>query len=208
VKKKIAAMVSTILFGAGLVTPALAADTVYVVKKGDTLTKIAALYGTTVKSIVQENHLSNPNYIVVGQKLLIPSSISTKQRAVVATAESLVGKYPYVWGGHSPADGGFDCSGFIEYVYKQNGITLPREAHDQAYVGTPVPANQLQPGDLVFFKNTYPNSFPNKVTHVSIYLGNNRMAYASSSRNTVIVTTLWGNPYWESHYWGAKRVIK
>lgn len=230
-RKLVPVFTSSTVLVFGLSTAALAdTSTVYTVKKGDTLYKIATWYGTTVQRIAQENHIANPDYILVGQQLHIPTSTqpaakgvgsipATNQSAagvgrsagtaqdVVKTAKSLLGKYPYVWGGSSPADGGFDCSGFVQYVYGKNGIALPRSAHDQAKVGTPVAANALQPGDLVFFVGTYQNQYANNVTHVAIYVGNNQMIEESSARNTAIITKLWGNPYWESHYWGAKRVI-
>ena len=76
--------------------------------------------------------------------------------------------YPYVWGGTTPA--GFDCSGFVQYVYKQFGYTLNRIACDQALNGVAVDINALQPGDVLCF---YSGS--NYIGHVGIYIGDNKL---------------------------------
>ncbi|WP_407311972.1 C40 family peptidase [Desulfosporosinus sp. SB140] len=73
-----------------------------------------------------------------------------KANAIIATAEKYIGA-PYLWGGESPK--GFDCSGFVQYVFAQNGISLPRVSSDQANIGTPINFNALEPGDLIFFIN-------------------------------------------------------
>jgi peptidoglycan DL-endopeptidase CwlO len=123
---------------------------------------------------------------------------SSKANAIVATAEKYLGT-PYQWGGNSPATG-FDCSGFVEYVFAQNGITLPRISRDQYTVGTPVDFSNLQPGDLIFF------SVANNgiVDHDGIYIGNNQFINSSSSKGVTIYPI---GPYWKSVYLGAKRVF-
>jgi len=72
-----------------------------------------------------------------------------KVNAIISTAKKYM-DVPYLWGGTSPATG-FDCSGYVQYVFAKNGISLPRVSRDQNTVGTPVAFNNLQPGDLVFF---------------------------------------------------------
>ena len=90
---------------------------------------------------------------------------------VVADARRYLGT-PYVWGGESPT--GFDCSGLVQYVYRQVGVTLPRTTYTQVKVGAPVPSlTQAQPGDLVFFAGSDgTNTSPG---HVGIYIGNGQM---------------------------------
>lgn len=125
------------------------------------------------------------------------SSIPSKASAVISTSKQYIG-VNYVYGGTTPA--GFDCSGFVRYVFAQNGISLPRVSRDQFRVGTSVSRSNLQPGDLVFFslaKNGV-------VDHEGIYVGNNQFINASSSKGVTIYTL---GPYWQSAYVGAKRVF-
>ena len=120
--------------------------------------------------------------------------------SVVATAKQLMG-IPYVWGGTSTR--GFDCSGFVQYVYKQYGITLNRTANSQMSNGYYVSANDLQPGDLVFFFGTYSTS---GASHVGIYIGNGQFIHASSGSGCVVISSLWSN-YYSNHYYGARRIF-
>ena len=107
---------------------------------------------------------------------------------------------PYVWAGRSP--GGFDCSGFITFVFDQLGYGLPRMADGQYEVGIPVPRQALRPGDLVFFETYEPGP-----SHVGIYLGNEQFIHASSGAGYVTVTPM-SNPYHRDRYLGARRIIK
>nr|WP_283246013.1 cell wall-binding repeat-containing protein [Bacillus suaedae] len=116
----------------------------------------------------------------------------------MSTANSLIGT-PYRWGGTSPS--GFDCSGFMSYVFNKAGVSLPRTTIDQYKAGTFVSKTDLQPGDAVFFKNTYRQG----ISHAGIYVGDNHFIHASSSG---VVKTSLNNPYWSPKYHGAKRYIK
>ncbi|TCL37195.1 cell wall-associated NlpC family hydrolase [Anaerospora hongkongensis] len=117
---------------------------------------------------------------------------------IILTAQRYQG-VPYVWGGTSP--GGFDCSGFTQYVFALNGVNLPRTADVQFEVGIPVRYGQLQPGDLVFFSTYEPGP-----SHNGIYLGSGRFISASSSRGVAIDRL--DSDYWSSRYLGARRVIR
>lgn len=121
-----------------------------------------------------------------------------KVQAILTTAKQYIG-VKYQWGGTSP-DTGFDCSGYVSYVFAQNGITLPRISRDQYTVGAPVAFENLQPGDLVFF------SFAGNgvVDHDGIYLGDGQFINASSSKGVTIYVI---GPYWKSHFVGARRVL-
>ncbi|KJR47963.1 cell wall lytic activity [Desulfosporosinus sp. I2] len=125
------------------------------------------------------------------------TSQSGKASAIIATSQQYIG-VKYVFGGTTPA--GFDCSGFVQYVFAKNGISLPRVSRDQYKVGTSVSFSNLQPGDLVFFslgKNGV-------VDHDGIYIGNGQFINAASSKGVTIYTL---GTYWKSAYVGAKRVL-
>jgi cell wall-associated NlpC family hydrolase len=98
----------------------------------------------------------------------------------------------YVWGGATPD--GFDCSGLVMYVYAQLGVQLPHFAAAQYALGQPVPRDQLQPGDLVFFDG---------LDHVGIYIGGGQLVHAPQTGDVVKITPLsaFGN-----RYVGARRI--
>jgi cell wall-associated NlpC family hydrolase len=115
---------------------------------------------------------------------------------VVSIALQYLG-VPYVWGGASPD--GFDCSGLVQYVFGQLGISLPHNTvaqwHDPDAV--PVPQDQLRPGDLLFF---------NRLDHVGIYLGNGLMVDAPHTGANVRIDSL-GEGWFASRYDGARRIV-
>ncbi|MET0786204.1 MAG: C40 family peptidase [Paenisporosarcina sp.] len=118
---------------------------------------------------------------------------------LVSTANKVMGT-KYVWGGTSPK--GFDCSGFIGYVYKKNGVSLPRTTASMKTVGTSISKKNLKAGDLVFF-----NTSGKGVSHAGIYIGKGKFVHSSSSKG-VSVAKLNDPYYWGSKYMGAKRVAK
>ena len=124
-----------------------------------------------------------------------------KRRAaeVIAMATKFLG-VPYTWAGASP--GGFDCSGFVYYLYAKVGVHLPRMADSQFTAGHPVKRNELLPGDLVFFSTYEPGA-----SHCGIYLGNNQFIHASSGAGEVTITPL-SKPYYVERYVGARRVLR
>jgi cell wall-associated NlpC family hydrolase len=128
----------------------------------------------------------------------VSSVQNVKASSIVATAQKYIG-VPYKYGGTSPSTG-FDCSGFVQYVFKQNGIALPRISRDQYMVGKAVSFANLQPGDIVFFSMARNGV----VDHAGIYIGNNQFINASSSKGVAVYSF---GTYWKSVYIGAKRVI-
>jgi len=132
------------------------------------------------------------------------SDTSTTGQKIVEYAKTLLGvKYQY--GGSSP-ESGFDCSGFVYYVYKQFGITLERSSKDQSQNGTKVDKANLIPGDLVFFDT---NGGLNAVNHVGIYIGDGNFIHASSgsSKRKVVISNL-NDGFYKSAYMTARRYIR
>ena len=107
--------------------------------------------------------------------------------------------WPYVYGGSNP-DTSFDCSGLVQWCYSKAGISLPRTAQAQYDAAQHIPLSQAQPGDLVFFQGTYDAG--TYITHVGIYVGNNRMYHAGDP----IGYTNLDSSYYQEHLVCAGRV--
>ena len=118
-------------------------------------------------------------------------------RTVISESMQYLG-VPYVFGGTTP--NGFDCSGYVQYVFAHAGVYLPRTADVQYECGTPVSSGELMPGDLVFFTTYAPGA-----SHVGIYLGDRQFINASSSRGVSVASL--DSSYWGSCYIGARRVM-
>ena len=191
-------------------------QTEYIIKSGDSLSRIASQFGTTVQQLQSLNNLKS-DLIYAGQKLKIngngTSAVSGQEKPAteqkpndsgqIANADipllneaiKLIGT-PYLFGGSSTS--AFDCSGFIYYVFNKAGKTINRLSSEgyysrSYYVDTP------QPGDLVFFENTYKPG----ISHMGIYLGDNKFIHASTS-NGVMITKL-SDAYYQKHFDGYKR---
>jgi cell wall-associated NlpC family hydrolase len=122
----------------------------------------------------------------------LPPAPAAKYGGVVGIAMQYLG-VPYVYGGSSPS--GFDCSGFIMYVYAQVGVSLPHNAAAQYGHGTPVDRSQLQPGDLVFF---------NGLGHAGIYVGGGSFIHSPHTGDVVKISSMSG--WYASTYVGARRL--
>jgi cell wall-associated NlpC family hydrolase len=133
-----------------------------------------------------------------------PAATSATAASVLATAKRYLGTQ-YKYGGESPTTG-FDCSGFVQYVYGKQGVHLPRTSRLQAHAGTALPLDvgALQPGDLLLFAST-----GREVNHVAIYVGNNRMLHSSAGAGGVVyedLTTPRGRWYLNRHV-ASRRVL-
>lgn len=113
-----------------------------------------------------------------------------------STALSLRGA-PYRNGGSTPE--GFDCSGFVQYVFGRHGLAMPRETREQFRVGRSVKRDDLAPGDLVFFSTVGPGA-----SHVGIVIGGDQFVHAPSTRGVVRVERL-SAEYWNRRFIGARR---
>lgn len=122
-----------------------------------------------------------------------------KDIPLIKTAKYYLG-VKYVYGGTTPK--GFDCSGYVQYVFAKHNTKLPRTADQQYLNGKPVAKiTDLQPGDLVFFETDKRKA----VSHVGIYIGNNEFINAQSSKGVAIASLT--NTYWKARYIGAKRIL-
>lgn len=142
--------------------------------------------------------------ILIAVSLIFSIQVFSAGKASAATP-SQIGSFalklygtPYKFGGTTPA--GFDCSGYIRYVYNKFDISLPRTSAEQFKVGETVAKDKLQPGDMVFFANTYKKG----ISHTGIYLGDGE--FISAKGKGILTANLNTDPYWAPKYAGAKRL--
>ena len=147
---------------------------------------------------IHQRALEAQNQTVVGATASTPEGVTvappSQYTGVVAIAMQYLGT-PYVWGGSSPS--GFDCSGLVVYVFAQVGVSLPHYTGDLWNQGVPVSADQLQPGDLVFF---------NGLGHVGIYIGGGQFIHSPHTGDVVKISSL-SDPWYASSYDGARRIL-
>lgn len=136
---------------------------------------------------------------LMGKKMPAEATTAVKPEVqkIISTAKSYIG-VPYKFGGTTPK--GFDCSGFVQYVFAKNGKQLPRSADIQFKQGKAVEQRNLQAGDVVFFTTYEPGA-----SHCGIYLGDGSFIHASSSKG-IMVSKL-DNVYWKPRYFGARRIV-
>lgn len=121
---------------------------------------------------------------------------------LINSAKNLIG-LPYRAGGTSPTSG-FDCSGFVQYVFKHAAnVDLPRTSRDMAQVGQSVSRDNLRPGDMVFFAHTHGGG--NRISHVGVYVGEGRFIHSPSTGKTIQINSM-DSGYWSSKFVTARRV--
>ena len=141
--------------------------------------------------VSSKNSLLAPNNQPILEKSKVPS--------LIATAKSYIG-VPYKFGGTTPS--GFDCSGFLQFVFSKHGMNIPRLADEQYQLGLRTNSiSQLVPGDLVFF-----TTYTSGVSHCGIYLGSGKFIHASSSKGIRIDEL--ASEYWKPRYVGGKHIVK
>jgi cell wall-associated NlpC family hydrolase len=107
---------------------------------------------------------------------------ASQVRTVIRAAQTRLG-WPYVWGGESEAEGGYDCSGLMQYAFARAGIRLPRVAADQARAGWVIPYSKAEPGDMLIWAND--PTAPGYISHIALYIGDGKMI-AAPRRGTVV----------------------
>jgi len=200
------------------------ADT-YKIKKGDTLTAIAHSNCIDTAQLRRANKISIGEKLEIGRSITIPDgscqngrnmftfnfnhnnrqenknyvSDSLNYASVPFSAHKFLG-HRYVWGAVGPNT--FDCSGFTSYVYRKQGISIPRTAFEHFRSGSKVDKNELKSGDLVFFDTA--KKMTGKVNHVGMYIGNNQFIHASSAKHKVVIGIL-ASGFYNNRFMGARR---
>jgi cell wall-associated NlpC family hydrolase len=123
---------------------------------------------------------------------------TTSGERAVHLAKQYLGR-PYVWGGETPASG-FDCSGLVQYVYKQLGVDLPRVTDQQFEVGKVVGRGDLRTGDIVFFRDA-----SGYIHHEGLYLSDGRFLHAPHTGDVIKISSL-DEPYYTEQFAGGRRV--
>lgn len=188
--------------------PTVSSDTpelFYTVVAGETLYRIALRYNVTTESIRGANNLTS-DAISAGQRIKIPVAITAAlvppSSSSVVNVSEVSQRYlgvTYRYGGANA--NGLDCSGFVQIVFAELGLKLPRTSALQFQAGIEVAREDLQEGDLVFFDTT-----GRGVSHVGIYLKDKQFIHAASNPGKVTISSL-TEKYWQPKYLGARRVL-
>ena len=162
-------------------------------------------WGTDVKppkkTDTSSSQIGRHQTLPQGRSVLESEPFRSRNKAtdIISTAKSYIGT-PYKFGGSTPK--AFDCSGYLQYVFRQNGLYIPRTADEQYKLGKNTRTKkELEPGDLVFFTTYEPGA-----SHCGIYLGKDEFIHASSSRGVRIDHL--SDSYWQPRYYGGKHILK
>lgn len=195
----------------------------YEVREGDTLWDLARRHGMRVEDLAAQNGIEVESTLRIGQILKVKAEtvkrvspaapLRTAPLRIRQTgslsyrgtqwASSLIGLARrfigtrYRWGATGPS--AFDCSGFLQYVYARMSVTLPRTTYAMFHTGRPVPAEELKPGDMVFF-----TTYRRGPSHAGIYIGGGQFIHSSSGFGSVTITPL-SKDYYRKRYLGARR---
>ncbi len=158
-----------------------------------------------IKNIYFDDLIKEQNEILSQLKKLQQKKLKSgyyNKNGILKNAKKHLGE-KYVWGGTKP--NAFDCSGYTQYLYKKEGVALPRTAYEQSKVGKEVSRFELQKGDLLFFLTDKSRGIP--VTHVGMYIGDDKFIHAASKRLGVIVSSFSKSRY-SKLFVKATRIIK
>jgi cell wall-associated NlpC family hydrolase len=137
------------------------------------------------------------------EKMGVSFSLSPDQSTQILEDAKYFKGGRYVWGGTTPQ--GFDCSGYVQYLYRKHDINLPRTAWEQSKMGREVNIDELKKGDLLFFLTDRKRNIP--ITHVGIYIGNGEFIHAASKKQGIIISPITHGNYART-FVKAKRVIE
>jgi len=159
---------------------------------------------TTEKPATAKNNIKTPAKTLTHQSLKLQEEWEafTKEDEILETAKKYLG-VKYIWAANGPS--AFDCSGFTKYIFKKNGISLPRYSGHQANIGKRIKFKDLQKGDLVFFDTA--KKFTKTVNHVGIFIGDNKFIHASSGGKKVMITSFTKKKFYKNKFLYARRVI-
>ncbi len=185
-----------------------AAESFYIVQAGDSLGAIAQKYSMSSSQLMSINGMGS-DIIYPGQKLVLAANMTAEVSRSGSTADGqrildIAKQYlgvPYSYGGTTPA--GFDCSGYVQYVFKQCGYQLSRTAAAQYQQGTAVSKTDLMMGDIIFFACN-----GGGIDHAGIYAGDNRFIHSSSPRSGGVIFTSLSESYYSRSYVGARRIVR
>lgn len=158
-------------------------------------------YGLLVDGIAGKQTLKKMDDVMGRTETIYRGSTERPTQNVVTYAKKFLGTR-YVWGGNTTK--GFDCSGYVKYVFKKFGVTLSRASYAQAKNGTYVKKANLKAGDLVFFDT---NGGLNRINHVGIYIGGGKFIHCSSSHSGVVISSITSG-FYAKRYMTARRVLK
>lgn len=150
----------------------------------------------------QNNILGELDNLESKRSNLAQAAVDYNKENILLNAKKYLGG-KYVWGGTHPE--GFDCSGYTQYIYKKEGVDIPRTAYAQSKVGKEVSRFNLKKGDLLFFLTDKKRGIP--VTHVGMYIGDGKFIHAASKRKGIIITSLEESRY-SRLFVKATRIIK
>jgi peptidoglycan DL-endopeptidase LytE len=186
--------------GATIMFPTTPTKAEYHVRPGDTFYKIAAEHEMELQDLIKLNpHIANANKIKPRDQLVVRSADTVQNIIDYAMALSEVTVYQY---GGQDAPLRTDCSGWVQSIYREFGIDLPRVSRDQAKVGKSVKFQDLQRGDLMFFSTRADKV----ITHVGIYMGGEKWISNLNTKKSVEILSTWG-PWTQRYFLWAQRVI-
>lgn len=164
--------------------------------------KLQKKYGLTADGIAGSQTLGKVDGLMGRTTASSRGSSGSTAEKIIDYAKRFLG-VNYVWGGTTPK--GFDCSGFVKYVFGNFGVTLNRVTTEQAKQGTSVKKANLQPGDLVFFDT---NGGHNRINHVGLYIGGGKFIQSSSGSSSGVVISSITEGFYSNTYMTARRVLK